>query len=77
MDLVPERPFGRGRKPDFLRPGGLSGPWAQEVRMKSRSMRTVVRFKRGLGLARMPVKNGPAGNPGSLDPSVSIIHDNA
>jgi hypothetical protein len=37
--------------------------------MKSRPTRTVVRSRRGLGLARMLVGSGPARDPGSLDPS--------
>jgi hypothetical protein len=35
--------------------------------MKSWPMSTVIRSRRGLGLARMLVESGPAGDPGSLD----------
>jgi hypothetical protein len=68
-DPVPERRLGLGYKLGFLRPGSRSGSRAQAVQTKSWPTRTIIHSRHGLGLARMLVESGPAGDPGSLDPS--------
>jgi hypothetical protein len=71
-DPVPERLLGRGHEPGSPRPSGRSGSRAQAVWKESQATRTVIHSRRGLGLARMPVENGPTGDPGFVDPSPPI-----